>query len=275
MLSQMPRSWFVATFALAGCAFHGASESGDQTEFVETEAQAFEPVELGTCYMGMTTEVIAVDPTRPRCSLKELPEFVQFACATSPELCFFLDKLNGNAQIQCSRHKVDGQEVMCADVIDRDPTQQPLHKEGEGWANFFVAYASDLRHDDYLRNLWADYLAAPEFYQPPVELSSAGYIDIDGDYSPAGSSPPQANKGAWRLYKFDPRTCASCGIYQSPNRYLILDSAFLSRIYDANQPLWPTFDATACRLQKDLQGGTLGLNRDQCLAEQNYRATSR
>src|SRR5262245_41321000 len=107
----------VATVLTAAC----SSASEEPGEAARTaEAGDALSVSLGVCYHGMTTTLRPVDPSAPRCSLGDVPEAVDYICATSPEVCgYLLDTLNGHALVQCTPEVTAAGVGWCFDVVDK------------------------------------------------------------------------------------------------------------------------------------------------------------
>lgn len=201
-----------------------------------TQGQGEEPEEgLGPCYNGMSTQLYAIDPAAPRCTLDEVPDFVDYVLGQgSAALELMLIELDEyGTPLQCHPYEAaDGSQAYCVDVVDRFDPDTPLEEEtelGVDARNFFIAYATD-HHGSAEIAHWDAALLDDILINKPVELSVAGYLRKTGELVHHSAGRP-ADDPAFRLLKFDPRTCSGCGIYEGPNRQYVINPAELETWY--------------------------------------------
>src|SRR5262245_33564772 len=211
------------------------------------------------CFHGMTTSVFVVDPSGPRCSMAQLTEMRDYVCSTSPEVCSFLDNTLDNppdefglvlehATIQCHPYTTPtGDSAWCADVVDRYASGATLDNDaGDATKNYFIAYADDV-HEPLMSpevGYW-DAALKPKrrLWEPPVELSVAGYYTNKEELVVPWMGPPPPQERAERLFKFDPRTCGGCGPYNGPNRNKLTSLGLMQITIDfgGRTYWWPGF----------------------------------
>lgn len=274
-----------AMVLLVGCSNPGELEESE-TELTAQDKAALAPGipapgagTTVTSVHGMCVGLVGVKPSKPRCTLAQLHDFVDFVGASSDPASievnqFLVGTLDAHATLQCSSYvDVDGSTNHCIDVVNRDPL-------GQYAANFFVAYAPDhvtpspspevLYWDEQL-----GYGAAPpmpDYRAPsPVALDVLGYVSRTAGYS---HIPFFGDQRKERVLTFDPRDCAGCGIYDGPS---------LSYVEKGNEAAlaagwWPGFKDSACTFQPAASAPAskwVTVTPDECKAETLYRVAGR
>jgi hypothetical protein len=269
MTAPLARLLAASALLVAAGASPGVARAGDPGDEPWDEEHS---VALGDCNQGMTTVVTVVDPSALRCTLDDLPELVDFVCATSPEVCAFLHEVvQEHATVQCTPGPVvDGHATYCADVVDRAFDGTSLEGAPDSYLrNFFVAYADDqLFPESSEVAYWDEMLDHPSWLAPPVELSVAGWFTKESVLQAAWEQPMDLLRHE-RLLKFDPRGCAGCvPIYDGPNLVRIENPDELTKYY-------PSFDAASCAFQINGAGATTFLSQNACADEMAYRSIGR
>lgn len=291
-MGKCSMGWLLAVGALPFVAGCGPADDGEivGAEGVEENVDTSElaiSANIGMCRNGMSTSLkqlrAASDYMNPvgtfACTLEQVPDFMSYVCSTDPEVCAFLnDVVDGHARLQCTRYKdAAGKKYNCVDVVDRDPLGDMLQgKKGSGVEMNFVIgiYDDDLTNTDNQRVYWNE--QAPLYPDPPIALTFAGYY-----YEPATTSgmvysrsKPTYGTRRWRVIKFDPRECSSCGGYAGPN--------VISVVYpdDLEAGWYPQFTSGNCRFETSKPGSPVGqtwefLDQTKCNQEAQYRATGR
>ncbi|NUP11075.1 MAG: hypothetical protein HOW73_33945 [Polyangiaceae bacterium] len=255
----------------AGCV--DDSEIDDEIDdeiAVEVETQGVQN-QLPPCYEGISTSLHVIDASAPRCTLADVPAFRDHVTSGPLELKAFVAYLNGHATLQCHPYVAeDGTDAFCVDVVDRYGDNSTLEKGqlGVDSRNFFIAYADDQPRSAEIQ-YWDTALGTGTFTNAPVSLSEAGYVRETGDVVHAEDGRP--SDPAFRLLKFDPRTCPSCGIYNGPNMEYVSNPLQL-------QTWFPVFIEEDCTFQPTstaLPADYVKLDGRACMAELTYRSTGR
>jgi hypothetical protein len=278
--------WVLALIAaLVGVGCGAADDAAEPVEAVD-DTTAPLSAEPGKCFHGMTTALqkmrppsdfaTGAIPNYSTCTLAEVPEMVNWVCATEPEVCAFLQStLSGHARIQCQKYIEGGVKKTCVDVVERYPDGSPI--EGKPFfsiLNFFVAYAID---DHFPLSpevaYWNGKLIGPD-KAAPVLLSTVGYYHVSSIVGGTffSTSKPAAVNRLVRALMFDPRDCGDCGIYDGPS----IDE--VANITDLVS-WFPSFTSTSCRFQPDpdlaAQSDWVLLPQPDCNAEAAYRLNGR
>jgi hypothetical protein len=267
-----------------GCANHERELDESDAELTSQDEAALAPAlptagGTVTSVHGMCMGLVGVKPSKPRCTLAQLHDFMDFVGASTDPASvevhqFLIGTLEAHATLQCSSYvDVDGSTNHCIDVVNRDPLGQYV-------ANFFVAYAPDHVTPSPSPEIvyWDEQLGfgaappMPDYRAPsPVALDVLGYVSRTAGYS---HMPFFGDQRKERVLTFDPRDCAGCGIYSGPS---------ISYVEKGNEAAlaggwWPGFKDSACTFQPSVSAPSskwVTLTADECKAEALYRTTGR
>ncbi len=266
-------SSFFSVVAATGCTVDDGTVVVDDLPGADSQGEEEGPAVLGPCYRGMSTQLYPIDPTARRCTLGEVPDFVDPIINNGDVgLQFLLTVLNEHdTPLQCHEYEKDGEVEVCVDVVDRFSPGTALEERttlGVDSRNYFIAYATDYDGSPEV-GWWDVHLQHDLLENKPVELTVAGYVRKTGELvHPLAGRPDDPS---FRLLKFDPRTCSGCLDYAGPN-YDILTTPWEIVVNE----WYPGFTSTTCAFELTAWSSTPypdTLGRDRCLAEQMYRST--
>jgi hypothetical protein len=284
--------WMLSLGALSCVAGCGPADEGEEAAVGDVEVAEVGEAEQaisanpGLCQNGMSTKLKklhAPSDFGPQgqisawftCTLDEVPDYVNYVCATDQKVCdFLLDVVDGHGLLQCKKWVEDGKKRTCVDVVDKDPAGNLL--EGKPQTNYIKNF-NVFMHDDNAGSPDVGYwdTQLPLFPDPPIELEPTGYYfmsqvagNLVFDRNPPTSTAPVRRV---RAFRFDPQDCAGCGQYAGPN-YDQLTNLGISQL-----DVWfPEFNALNCRFYK--QQGLVSftvLSQTRCNQEATYRNTGR
>ncbi|MEJ7728784.1 MAG: hypothetical protein WKG00_06175 [Polyangiaceae bacterium] len=282
--------WMVSVGALSCAAGCGAGDDVegvgevDGAEVGEAEQAIF--ANPGVCQNGMSTSLKKLHapsdfgpngeiPAYFSCTLAEVPDYVNYVCATDEKVCKFLqDVVDGHGRLQCLKWIENGKKRTCVDVVDKDPAGNLLEgkPQTQYQLNFNIALVDDNAASPEV-GYWATQL--PLYPDAPISLSVAGFyynLPTTPNLAYDRNYPPTWAVRRVIAFKFDPQDCGGCVNYAGPN----YDR--LTNIGKTQLSVWyPEFDPTNCRFDREqgASGAWEYLTPTRCNLEATYRATGR